>query len=521
MWWLVLAVALSACHGNVGEDTYHHYLRVADKDDVPTLDPARGYDTASWQFEDLIFETLLDYSDDGHLVGELAEDWYADDNATRFVFRLRADAVFSHGRRVTSADVRFGITRVLAPGTGSPGRDFFLSLRGAAECTAPGCSVDGLLTPDENTLIVHLERPDPLLLHKMALPFASAVPAEVVGEKGEDFDLSPVGSGPFMLAERAPGQRLVLLPNPHYRGPLRPRLAGIVRFVGVQDDLAWMRYRSGLLDIASVPPAELPIVSRDPRLSQFLRTGETLRTQYVGLNCSRAPFTDARVRQALNYAVDRQKLVAILGADRASPAQGIVPAKMPGYPERSAVFSFDRRRAAELLRAAGLQQGFSAVLWLRNDDTAMRVAQSLQQDWAMVGIRVQLKPLAWGPFLEAVRYDPTVDMFLLGWEADFPDPSNFLEVLFHSRQIGANNHTYYSNPVVDTLLDEAAKTSDPARRMELYVEAEKRILADAPWVVLYHPKAFVMVSDRLRGLRLHPWRPPRLAHVWLEDADAD
>ncbi len=514
--WLLLLISLTACQGPDQGDPYRPYLRVADKDDVPTLDPARGYDTASWQFEDLIFETLVDYNDEGQIIGELAQQWRAEANGTRFVFRLRDDAMFSHGRQVNAEDVRFAITRVLAPETGSPGRDFFLSIRGARTCDKPGCEVAGLVTLDDNTLAVEVEQPDPLFLHKMALPFASAVPPEIIVREGENFDFRPVGSGPFLLAERVAGQRLVLKPNPYYRGAVQPRLPGIVRFVGVPEDLAWMRYRAGLLDLAIIPPAEIPIVLRDPKLSRLLRTADTLRTQYVGLNCARPPFTDVRVRQAMNYAIDRRKLIAILH-HRASPPQGIVPPTMPGYPQRPEPYPFDPPRALKLLQAAGLGGGFRATLWLRNDETAIRVAQSLQQDWERVGVRVRLKPVAWGPFLDAVRHNPNIDMFLLGWEADFPDPSNFLEVLFHSRQIGANNHTYYSNPVVDALLEQAASTTEPAQRTELYLLAEQRILDDAPWVLLYHPRTMLLSSDRLRGLRLHAWRPPRLAQLWFAE----
>ncbi|GIW42919.1 MAG: peptide ABC transporter substrate-binding protein [Candidatus Binatia bacterium] len=516
MWWVILFTLLLACQGQNKAGDYPDYLRVADKDDVPTLDPALGYDTASWQFEDLIFETLVDYGDDGAIVGELAQKWTNNKDGTRFTFALRDDAFFSHGRPVTAHDVRFGLTRVVARHGGSPGREFFLSIRGAAACETAGCEVSGISIPDEHTLVIELEQPDPLLLHKLALPFASAVPPEVIEKIRDDFGFNPIGSGPFKLVERIPGQRLVFVPNPYYRAPRPVQLPGIVRFVGVTEDLAWMRYRMGLLDLATIPTAEFPLVAHDARLRSYVHSVDALRTQYVGLNCTRPPLDDIRVRQALNYAVDRAKLLAILN-DRGTTARGVIPPTMPGYREHDPVYPLDRERAKQLLQQAGVGEGFQATLWLRNDETAMRIAQSIQQDWALVGVRIRLKPLAWGPFLDAVRHDRSVDMFLLGWEADFPDPSNFLDVLFHSRQIGINNHTYYASNEVDALLDQAATTSDPEKRSKLYREAEARIVRDAPWVFLYHPKTFLITSRRVRGFRLHPWRPPRLAHVWIED----
>ncbi len=518
--WLIVLLSFAGCHTNsespgVGEG----YLRVADKDDVPTLDPARGYDTASWQYEDLIFETLLDYTDDGRLVGELASEWWANEERTAFGFRLRDTASFSIGRRVEPADVAYALSRVLAPRTGSPGRDFFLTIQGAGKCEQPGCAIPGMEIQPPRTLVIHLDEPDPLFPHKIALPFAAAVPPEIVSQRGEDFGLQPVGSGPFVLAERVPGQRLLFQRNKYYKGPLSVQLEGIVRFVGVSDDLAWMRYRFGLLDLAAIPLAEFPVVIRDASIAPLLRSGDTLRTQYVGLNCRRGPLADRRVRQALNYAVDREKLLRLLNG-RGAAARGVIPPTMPNYPEREPIYPLDRAKARALLTEAGYGAGFEATLWLRNDDTAMRVAQSLQQDWATIGVRVRLKPLAWGPFLDAVRHNPSVDLFLLGWEADFPDPSNFLEVLFHSRQIGVNNHTNYANPVVDTLLDRAARTLDEQTRIALYREVETLLVEDAPWVFLYHPRSFLVVSERVDNFRLHPWRPPRLAQVRLMGAQS-
>jgi peptide/nickel transport system substrate-binding protein/oligopeptide transport system substrate-binding protein len=145
----------------------------------------------------------------------------------------------------------------------------------------------------------------------------------------------------------------------------------------------------------------------------------------------------------------------------------------------------------------------------------MRIAQSLQQDWLRVGVRVRLRPLAWGVFLEAIREQGRVPMFLLGWEADFPDASNFLDVLFHSRQIGSNNHTEYRNRSVDALLEQAAAELSPPDRIQLLSEAERIVVEDAPWVFLFHPSSFVAVQPRVRGFRLHPWRPPRIGQVRL------
>jgi len=289
--------------------------------------------------------------------------------------------------------------------------------------------------------------------------------------------------------------------------------------VGVNDELAWLKYESRQLDVANIPPAEFPRVVREPRYAPLLRHVTTMRTQYLGMNCQMAPFTDRRVRQALNYAANKTKLLQLIN-ERGVVAKGVVPPNMPGYNAAVPGYPFDPRRARQLLAEAGYPDGFRTTLWVRSSEDSLRLAQSLQQDFAEVQVAVQIKPIAWGPFLEAVRKTDLVPMFFLGWEADFPDPSNFLEVLLHSKYIGTNNNTNYRNPDVDALLDQAAHTIDAEARLALLQRAELLAIDDAPWVFLYHPVGYEIVAPRVRDFRLHPLRPARFDRVWLDDGPA-
>jgi ABC-type transport system substrate-binding protein len=515
---LFVPVFLAGCTPPSGDGAVPaSYLRLADQDDIPTLDPARGYDTASWQFEALLFNTLVDYDDDGHLVPKLATDWETSADGLTYTFHLRTDVRFTNGRPLVAADFRYAIERVLNPRTQSPGAEFFRGIAGAEACTDTQCTVAGIDVVDPHTLRFQMQAVDPLFLHKLAMPFAAAVPAEAVTEWGEDFARHPVGSGAFRLQEWVSGQRLLFVRNPDYFEPGVPRLAGVLRLVGVNDELAWLKYESGQLDVANIPPSEFPRVVRDPKYQPLLRHVTTMRTQYLGLNCQLPPFTDVRVRQALNFAANKTKLLQLIN-NRGVVAKGFVPPNMPGYNAAVPGYPFDPQRARALLTEAGYPNGFKSTLWVRSSEDSLRLAQSLQQDFAEVQVAVQIKPIAWGPFLEAVRTPGLVPMFFLGWEADFPDPSNFLEVLLHSKYIGTNNNTNYRNPQIDAWLDQAARTSDSAARLALLQRVELRAIEDAPWVFLYHPVSYEIVQPRVRDFRLHPLRPARLDRVWLEDS---
>jgi ABC-type transport system substrate-binding protein len=514
---LLLLLAGCASSSGTGTDAPSTYLRLADRDDIPTLDPARGYDTASWEFEAMLFNMLVDYDDESNLVPQLATDWEISSDRRTYTFHLRRDVRFSNGRLLVAADVRYSIERVLDPHTRSQGAEFFRGLVGAEACAESTCHVSGIETPDAYTVRFVLRDVDPLFLHKLAMPFAAAVPAEEVARWGEDFARHPIGTGPFILQEWISGQHLLFARNPNYF-IAGPHLAGVLRLVGVNDELGWLKYESGQLDIIDpIPPAEFLRVSRDPQLQPLLRRVTTMRTQYVGMNCRMAPFTDRRVRQAMNYAVNKRKLLRLIN-DRGVVANGFLPPIMPGYNPDVSGYPFAPDQARRLLAEAGFPQGFASTLWVRADETTLRIAESIQQDLADVGVTIQIKAIAWGPFLEAIRSPDTVPLFLLGWEADFPDPSNFLEVLLHSKNIGSNNNTNYSNARIDELLDQAAHVVDADARLRLLQSAERDAIADAPWVFLYHPVTYVVVGPRVRDFHLHPLRPKRFIQTWVAEA---
>ena len=515
---LLAILLLTGCSSSSdNSESASPYLRFADKDDIPTLDPARGYDTASWQIEEMLFNTLVDYDADGNVIPELATDWDISADRRVYTFHLRSDVRFTHGRLLVAADVRYALERVLRPQTRSQGAEFFRGLAGAETCSNTCCVVSGIATPDPHTVQFTLREFDPLFLHKLAMPFAAAVPAEEVERWGEDFARHPVGSGPFLLQEWVNGERLLLVRNPNYFVPGVPQLDGVLRLVGVSDDLAWLKFESGQLDLVpSIPPSEFPRVVRDPHYQSLLHHVTTMRTNYLGMNCGQPPFSDRRVRQAINFAVNKDKVLRLIN-NRGVVARGFLPPNMPGYNPDVRGYPYDPQHARQLLAEAGYADGFTTTLWVRSDETALRMAQAIQQDLADVHVKVQIKAIAWGPFLQAVRTPDLVPFFALGWEADFPDPSNFLEVLLHSKYIGSNNDTNYRNRDVDALLDEAAHTIDPTARLRLLQNAELLAIEDAPWVFLYHPVSFEIVSPRVRSFALHPLRPARFEHASLQN----
>jgi ABC-type transport system substrate-binding protein len=154
-------------------------------------------------------------------------------------------------------------------------------------------------------------------------------------------------------------------------------------------------------------------------------------------------------------------------------------------------------------------------IWMRADQTVLMLGQSMQQDLAELGIHAELKPVAWGPFLEAIRQPHTAQSFVYGWEADFPDPENFLGTLLSRSQWGSNNDSFYYNAEFEKLLHEASPEADLKRRYALYSDSEKIAIADAPWVFLYYPVTYVIRQPWVHDYVINPMRPTRFERIWI------
>jgi len=199
----------------------------------------------------------------------------------------------------------------------------------------------------------------------------------------------------------------------------------------------------------------------------------------------------------------------------------VLPPNLPGYDPDVRGYDYDPAKARALLEQAHFPRDFQPVIWFRSDQTGEMVTESIQQDLALVGVNVRLKPVAWGPLLEAIRQPKNVQLFMSGWEADFPDPENFLSVLLSRKQFGSNNDSFYTNPEVETLLNQAALIADMKKRYAIYDQAQRIIIADAPWVFLLHPVTYVMRKPWVHDYIMNPMRPTRFEPVWLSDPPAN
>ena len=416
---------------------------------------------------------------------------------------------FHNGRELKASDVKYSIERTVNPKTQSPGAGFFSSIAGYDAMTEGKAeSLSGVEVVDDYQVKITLSEANATFLHVMAINFASIVPKEAVEQWGDDFGKHPVGTGAFSLEEWKLGQRLVFKKNPDYFNKGLPYLDGITFEVGQDPSVALLRLENGEVDIAGdgVPPARFLQFRKDPKFKDMLVVGDQLHTGYLTLKTTLAPFDNLKVRQAVNMAISKDRIVRIING-RATPANQPLPPAMPGYDEDYEGYAYDIEGAKKLLAEAGFEDGFDTELYVMNTDPQPRIAQSIQQDLAKVGIRAQIKSLAQANVIAAGSEKDQAPMVWSGgmaWIADFPDPSNFWGPILGCAGAveGGWNWALYCNEELDALAakaDSMAKPEQEAERIALWKQIFTDAMADAPWVPIFNEQRFSVRSARMGG----------------------
>ncbi|MGR9201694.1 ABC transporter substrate-binding protein [Rhizobium leguminosarum] len=480
------------------------------KDDITTLDPAIGYDWVNWSMIKSLYSRLMDYAPGTpNPVPSLAESFTVSPDGLTYTFKLHKGVKFSNGREVVASDVKYSIERAVDPKTQGPGAGFFGAIKGFEDETGgKTTTLSGIETPDDSTVIFNLSRPDATFLHVLAINFASVVPKEAVEAAAGDFGKKPVGSGTFILKDWTIGQQLVFERNKDYFVKGVPYIDSFKVEVGQEPLVALLRLQKGEVDIAGdgIPPAKFLEIKNSADGAQMIVDGEQLHTGYITLNTKVKPFDNVKVRQALNMAINKDRITRILNG-RATPANQPLPPLMPGYDKSFTGYVYDVAKAKALLAEAGYPDGFETVLYSTNTDPQPRIAQAIQQDLAAVGVKAEVRALAQANVISAGGTEGEAPMIWSGgmaWIADFPDPSNFYGPILGCAGAvpGGWNWSWYCNADLDKRAVAADSMSDPAKAAERTAAWGKiftDIMADAPWIPVINERRVVAKSLRMGG----------------------
>jgi oligopeptide transport system substrate-binding protein len=480
------------------------------KDDISTLDPAIGYDWKNWSMIKSLFDGLLDYKPGTtEIVPDLAESYDVAPDGLSYTFHLRHGVKFHNGREMKAADVKYSLERTCNPKTQSPGAGYYGSLKGFDDYQAGKAKeLAGVTAPDDYTVKIELSHPDATLLHLMALNFSFVVPKEEVEKYGADFGKHPVGTGAFKLTEWNSGQDLIFERNKDYYKQGLPHLDKITFQIGQEPVVALLRLQKGEIDIAGdgIPPSKYEEVLKDPSMKKDVTVVDQLNTDYLSMNVNIPPFDKVEVRQAVNMAINKDRILKLIN-NRGVAANQPLPPAMPGYVKDYKGYPYDPDKAKNLMAKAGLGAGVTTDLYVQNVDPNPRIAQAIQQDLAKIGITANIKSLDQGNVIAAGGKKDGAPLIWSGgmaWIADFPDPSNFYTAILGCGGAvdGGWNWSWYCNKDLDARADKANAMTDPAKADDRSAEWGKifvEVMKDAPWAPVLNEKAVTIHSARVEG----------------------
>ena len=540
-----LVLGLAACGGSDSGDTASTggndanaapvmggTLTVTYQGEPTELDPAIAWEVTSWGIERLTYEGLLSYVPEAgeagsQLAPELATELPSASNGgvtadgKTYTFHIRKGVKFAPpvDREATAKDFKYSFERMMIEPL-APATFFYTGVVGAQDfIDGKAKEIKGYKVVDDYTIEITLEKPDGAFLFAMAMPFTSVLPKEWVDKVGKDIKRKPLGTGPYVIDHWTPGQEIVGTRNPNYWQDGKPYLDTIKFDLTTNPSTALLRLESGEVDVLGdgIPSADYARTKQDPTWGKYVYDASEIATYYVFMNVTEKPYTDVKVRQAVNYAIDTARLQKLL-AGQAKALNQVFPAGMPGHQADQQFYTYDPAKAKQLLAEAGFPDGFKTTFYGHNVEPFPKLAQAIQNDLKAVGIDASIKLMDKATYWDfMVLRDSHAGIGLTDWYQDFPDPSDFVGPLYTHPIEGGANPSFYQNAEVDRLYAESSSELDPATRIDMFVQMQDLIMADAPSAILYQPVFNGMRGKTVGGYYYHPVWSLQFQWMWKTD----
>ena len=518
------SLALALWLGSLAHPAAARTLVFCSEGNPESLDPGLVTTTtamnATWQ----MFNNLVEFEPGTTTIRPaLAESWSVSQDGRTYDFTLRegvrfhANARFEPSRTLNADDVLFSFLRQWKADHPFHGLGSFAYFRdlGLADQLE---SIDRL---DARRVRFRLKEPDATFLANLAQSFGGILSAEyadvlMAAKAPGELAAAPIGTGPFAFVSYRPDVALRYRGFPDYwrrpraeEGTVEAALGGLVFSITPNAAVRLTKLKAGECQVIAFPgPADLDAIRADPNLVLLAR--EELNVAYLALNTTRAPFTDVRVRRAINLAIDKSAIVEGVYGAAGMVAKNPVPPGLWAYDDALRDTPFDRAEALRLLTEAGYPDGFESDLWFLPvsrpyNPNGRRVADMIRDDLERVGIRLRLVTEGWGAYREAL-YGGVPSLMLYGWTSDNGDPDNFMNVLLGCKAaaVGGANLARWCDPDYEAAIQAARRTLDRDARTALYRKAQRIFKREAPWVPLAHSVVHMATRRNVAGFRTDP-----------------
>ncbi len=511
-WVLVAALAPVGLWG-VARAQAPKTLVIAIGADQTGLDPQTVQNNESGFVMSTIFDSIVNYKPGTSLVGPgLAESWTISPDGRVYTFKLRRGVSFHDGTPMNAHTVAEDVDRAIDPQNPC----YVLARKGVDtyDDFTFGSAKDGTVARmdvlDDYTLRFTLPKPDAPFITSLAMVWQGIMSPAATKKYACDASQHPVGTGPFKFVEAVRNDHVTVEANPNYWGG-RPKVDRIIFQVVPESATRMLKLeRNEVQILADVPPSDYARVTGNPQLRLYSQAGLTILG--VAMSTDLGPFRDVRVRQAMNYAVDKDAINKGLYGGATTASQGMPPV-LWGYNTSVRPYPYDVAKA-KALREAGFPNGFTADMMVYanprgyNPVGGAKLGEAVQGYLAKVGVTVKITQYEWGAYLDRLRHTPWEGFAISGWSGDNGDPDNFLGDLFewdeaagHAR---TNNNARHHNPAYDRLIQQGRQVTDQARRAQIYMEANRILHDDAPWIFINHTNQVRAARASVRGFLLNP-----------------
>ncbi len=504
--------------------------------DIATFDPALSTDAPSISAIDMVFTGLVQLNDKGQAVPQLAASYQESTDGLSWTFKLKSGLKFSDGTPLTSADVAYSIDRALQPAVKSTTAPIYLALIKDSDLLNAGkiktIIGDSLLTPDPQTIIIKANKQASYFLEALTYSCSYIVEKSLITKYGEtawtDHLTEGGGAGPWQVSQYAHSKEIDFVPNANYYGA-KPQLKKVIFPFYKSADTTFKAYQAGQVDTSGVPSAELATAKALPNNQYHLIP--QLWIAYYTMNYLTKPFDNIDIRQAFALAIDKTVIAHSIYKDTVIASNHIVPNGMPGYtpnltgPDGVTSLSGDQAKAKQLLQTGMQQEGYASISQMPpitltvssgGSTDARNEFQAIQQMWQnTLGVKVTINDIDFNKLLtdiSAATNNPKgLQMWNIGWIADYPDPQDWTTLQF-DKGVPNNNMNYGQNNSSDAaqqqatqqMLEQADVNPDQTARLKQYMTAEQQLVNDVAWLPVYQVAASVVRMPCVTGVVDNP-----------------